>query len=98
MISNFQKIAEYQKILTTQINPNLERINAPLRELSKRLSSHLTRAMKLNKALKRIHLTLGSCLRHKFSFYYSTNRRIDKCSEREGFSKVGKLHIQINQM
>lgn len=99
LISNFQKIAEYQKILTTQINPNLERINAPFKRIKQEVVEPFDEAMKLNKALKRIHLTLE--LLRGTSFFIFIIQQIEELTsvlnERD-LVRLAKLHIQINQM
>ncbi|KHC55838.1 hypothetical protein MEW_00842 [Candida albicans P60002] len=99
LISNFQKIAEYQKILTTQINPNLERINAPFKRIKQEVVEPFDEAMKLNKALKRIHLTLE--LLRGTSFFIFIIQQIEELtsvSNERDLVRLAKLHIQINQM
>ncbi|CAX45122.1 oligomeric Golgi complex subunit, putative [Candida dubliniensis CD36] len=99
LISNFQKITEYQKILTSQVNPSLERINVPFKRIKQEVVEPFDEAMKLNKALKRIHLTLE--LLRTTSFFVFIIQQIEELtsvSNERDLVRLAKLHIQINKM
>lgn len=99
LISNFQKITECKQILTNQLNPSLERVNAPFQRIKKEIIEPYDEAVKLNNALKKIHLTLE--LLRSTSFFIFIIQQIEELTDSlndKDLVRLAKLHIQIKNL
>ncbi|RCK63612.1 Conserved oligomeric Golgi complex subunit 5 [Candida viswanathii] len=99
LIANFQQIAECKQILTTRLNPSLDRVNAPFQRIKKEVIEPYDEAVKLNNALKRIHLTLE--LLRNTSFFIFIIQQVEELTSSlndKDLVRLAKLHIQIKQL
>ncbi|EGW32369.1 uncharacterized protein SPAPADRAFT_138090 [Spathaspora passalidarum NRRL Y-27907] len=105
LVINFSTIENLQSILIDQINPQLERINAPFNRIKQEIIQPYDEAVKLNNALKRIHQTLN--LLRSASFFIVLVQQLEELEQGDNFSvddshgdvvRLAKLHSQIRQL
>ena len=99
LISNFQQITKCKQILTDHLNPGLDRVNAPFQRIKKEVIEPYDEAVKLNNALKKIHLTLE--LLRSTSFFLFIIQQVEELSNSvndKDLVRLAKLHIQIKKL
>ncbi|KAG7661981.1 COG5 [[Candida] subhashii] len=107
LVANFSKIEGLQSILTDRMNPAVEQVNAPFKRIKQEIIEPYEEAVKLNNALKRIHLTLD--LLRSASFFIFLIQQLEElqkpgarnAAEESGnkdLVRLAKLHVQIKQL
>ncbi|KAG2733491.1 hypothetical protein G9P44_003016 [Scheffersomyces stipitis] len=105
LVANFTKIEDSEDILRQRINPAVERVNHSFDRIKSEIIRPYEDALRLNNALRKIHLTLD--LLRGASFFIFLIQQIEELDKEVSSSssndykdliRLSKLHVQISEL
>ncbi|KAK6455622.1 Golgi transport complex subunit 5-domain-containing protein [Scheffersomyces xylosifermentans] len=105
LVANFSRIEESEAILHNRINPSIERVNNSFERIKTEVVKPYEDALRLNNALRKIHLTLD--LLRGASFFIFLIQQIEELEKTVASStgnnskdlvRLAKLHLQISDL